>query len=80
MLEKKIKSTSNEDANLFYCEEKFRSTSKEDADLFYFEEKELITCRSLKLRNKLYQWAYFHKLNWQGRIRIFKTIKHASSW
>ena len=37
---------------MFYLEEKFRSTSKEDA-LFYCEEKELITCRSLKLRNKL---------------------------
>ena len=51
--EGKIKSTSKEDADLFYCEEKFRSTFKEDADLFYFEEKELITCRSLKLRNRL---------------------------
>ena len=38
---------------MFYFEEKFRSTSKEDADLFYFEDKELITCRSLKLRNTL---------------------------
>ena len=46
-------SISKEDAYLFYCEEKFRSTSKEDADLFYFEEKKLITCKSLKLRNKL---------------------------
>ena len=49
----KFRSTSKKDADLFYCEEKFRFTSKEDADLFYFQEKELITCRSLKLRNRL---------------------------
>ena len=42
-----------EDAYLFYVEEKFRSTSKEDTDLFYFKDKDLITFRSLKLRNKL---------------------------
>ena len=78
---KKFKSASKEDANLFYFEEKFRSASKEDADPFYFEEKELITCRSLKLQNKLYQRTiYAIKLNWQGRIWIFKTIKHVSSW
>ena len=53
--QEKSRSTSKEDADPFYFEEKFRSKSKEDADLFYFEEKELITCRSLKLRNKLYQ-------------------------
>ena len=52
-MHEKIRSISKEDAYLFYCEEKFRSTSKEDADLFYFEEKKLITCKSLKLRNKL---------------------------
>ena len=34
---------------------KIRSAYKEDANPFYFEEKELITCRSLKLRNRLYQ-------------------------
>ena len=64
VLIKKFKSASKEDANLFYFEEKFRSASKEDADPFYFEEKELITCRSLKLRNKLYQRTiYAIKLN-----------------
>ena len=36
---KKNKSTSKEDANLFYLEEKFRSTSKEDVALFYFEDR-----------------------------------------
>ena len=35
-----FKSTSKEDANLFYCEEKFRS-----ADLFYCEEKFRSTSR-----------------------------------
>ena len=36
---RKFRSTSKEDADLFYCEEKFRSTSKEDVDLFCYEEK-----------------------------------------
>ena len=35
---KKNRSTSKEDANLFYLEEKFRSTSK-DVALFYFEDR-----------------------------------------
>ena len=43
--EGKIKSTSKEDADLFYCEEKFKSTSKEYANLFYFEEKFRSTSR-----------------------------------
>ena len=42
-----------EDVDLFYFEEKFKSTSKYDVDLFYFEDKKLITCKSLKLRNRL---------------------------
>ena len=61
--EEKFWSASKEDAYPFYCEKKFRSTSKEDASQFYFEEKELITCRALKIRNRLHQWTYFHKLN-----------------
>ena len=59
MIKEKFRSAPKEDANPFYFEKKkkknFRSASKEDADPFYFEEKELITCRSLKLRNRLYQ-------------------------
>ena len=51
--EEKFRSTSKEDANLFYCEEKFRFTSKEDADLFYFEEKELLTCRLLIFKKEI---------------------------
>ena len=39
IVKKIFRSTSKEDANLFYCEEKFRSTSKEDANLFYFKKK-----------------------------------------
>ena len=38
-VKKIFRSTSEDDADLFYCEEKFRSTSKEDADLFYFKKK-----------------------------------------
>ena len=51
--EEKFRSTPKEDADLFYLWKKFRSTSKEDANLFYFEDRELITCKSLKLRNRL---------------------------
>ena len=40
-------------ADPFYFEEKFKSTYKEDTYLFYFKDKELITYRSLKLRNRL---------------------------
>ena len=39
-----FKSTSKEDADLFYCED-FRSISREDADLFYCEEKFRSTSR-----------------------------------
>ena len=49
----KFRSTSKEDAELFYFEEKFRSTSKVDTDLFYFEEKELITCRLLTFKKAI---------------------------
>ena len=36
--EEKFRSTSKEDADLFYLEEKFRFASKKDADMFYCEE------------------------------------------
>ena len=59
--EEKFSFASKEDADPFSFKEKFKSASKKDVDPFYFEEKKLITCRSLKLRNKLHQRTYFHK-------------------
>ena len=47
--EGKFRSTSNEDANLFYLEEKFRFTSKEDANLFYVAKNSDLHLRKMQI-------------------------------
>ena len=62
---RKFRSASKKDVDLYYLKKNSDLHLRRDADLFYFEnKKELTTCRSLKLRNILYQ-------QWRNQEHIF---------